>query len=87
MMLDDKWKDNEITLEVFKAFAASNIGIECFSMIMNMHDDTPELILQLRLQILRKECDRIGGPEQLLLSTSPIWSKRKDLEDYSSYFM
>ena len=86
-MLIDTWFDDEITLEVFKAFAAYNIGIECFSVIGSMSVDTLELILQLRLQILRKECDRIGGTEQLLLSSSSIWSKRKDLEDYSTYFM
>ena len=86
-MMNDTWFDDEVTLEVFKGFAAYNIGIECFSVIRSMSVDTIELILQLRLQILRKECDRIGGTEQLLLSSSPIWSKRKDLKDYSTYFI
>ena len=69
LLLDDKQHSNEVTFEAFKVFVAYDLGMDNFRVIYNHCEDRFEQILQLRLEVLRKECDRYGGPEKIPIST------------------
>ena len=51
---------------------------------MNRFDNRTEQITFLRLDIIRSECDRYGGPELIPLSSATKWFYRKDCEVFSN---
>ena len=48
--------------------------------MVDRYDDNEDLILFLRLEIVRLDCDRLGGPELIPISTGMLWSGRKSCE-------
>ena len=70
MVLDDSWFDDGETFEFFKVLAAYEIGEYPFTSIMKMFNTMEDQILYLRLEIIRRKCDRLGGPEIVPLSSA-----------------
>ena len=70
MLGDDDWLGDEEIFELFKVYSAYNLGLSSYNIIMKNTQDWDDLIFNLRLAIIRNDCDRAGGPELFPLSSA-----------------
>ena len=51
------------------------------------YENNEDFILFMRLEIIRQDCDRHGGPELIPISTGVLWSGRKYCEIFAQRLM
>ena len=73
MLLDDSWIGNTEIFEFFKVYCSFKVGLQNFEIFQNRYDYDDDLIFFLRLEIVRNECDCLGGPELIPISTASSW--------------
>lgn len=75
MLQDDTWIGNNEIFELFKVYCMFKVGIEYFLTFKSRYESDEFLIFFLRLDIIRHECDILGGPELIPPSTVSSWTK------------
>ena len=82
-MLHDSQFDEEEIYEIFKVYAAYKVGKYTLSIILDQFSEKSDQIYYIRLEVIRTECDRWGGPELIPLSSAAKWDKRRDCKRFS----
>ena len=86
MLFDDTWGANDSIFEFFKVYSAFSVGKPVFRTMLGKYKNNEDLLMFLRLEIVRHECDRFGGPELLPISTEVLCSHKDPLQCLQSTF-
>ena len=87
MLFDDTWGANDTIFEFFKVYSAFSIGRQAFVTMLGKYENNEDLLMFLRLEIVRRECDRFGGTELMPISTELSCSPRTSCAMFLKHFL